>query len=74
MAKRLERMLLSFACVEWVQKVEANMLFVKMPAVYADAVCAKGFAAQLGDVVRLVAAWDTQDEDICALQSLLQSI
>lgn len=74
MAKKLRNMLSSFEKIEWVQPMEANMLFVRMPAACADAVCTNGFGSRMGDIVRLVTAWDTQEEEIGALQALLQSI
>ena len=74
MAKKLEKMLSRFEWTEWVQPVQANMLFVRMPEKFSDAACAKGFGSKMGNIVRLVTAWDTREEDIDALQSLLQGI
>lgn len=72
MALKLEAMLKGFDSIEWMQPVQANMLFVKMPEMMSSIVCAEGFGSKMGDVVRMVTAWDTREEEINALESLLR--
>lgn len=71
MAGTLMRALEKYAFIEFVHPVQANMLFVRMPSAQADIVCKNGFGSQMGDVIRMVTAWDTQEEDILTLDALL---
>lgn len=72
MAERLAAALHTVQAVEFAHPVEANMLFVRMPKALSDAVCAAGFGSAMGEVIRMVTAWDTEDADIKALLSLIQ--
>ncbi|MDL2318696.1 threonine aldolase [Eubacteriales bacterium OttesenSCG-928-A19] len=74
MAARLQEELRIIPEVEIIHPAEANMLFVRMPQRMANAVCAAGFGSDMGDVVRMVTAWDTEDEEIEGLIQLLQSM
>lgn len=72
MASKLAQMLMQHAIVQFVHPVQANMLFVKLPSALADMVCAAGFGSKMGDIIRMVTAWDTQDEEIHSLNALLR--
>lgn len=74
MAVRLEAVLRAFSQITFAQPVEANMLFLRMPPAMANAACEAGFGSAMGDVVRMVTAWDTQEEEIEALRALLQRV
>lgn len=74
MGRMLEAALCAFPAVEIVHPAAANMLFAKMPKPYSDAVCAAGYGSDMGEVIRMVCAWDTQMEDIHALAALLGSV
>lgn len=58
--------------IEVLHPAEANMLFARMPQPLAEIVCGAGFGSDMDGIVRLVAAWDTQEEDVRALACLLE--
>ena len=72
MAKGLEEALRTIDTIEIIHPAEANVLFMKMPEQCAHTVCAAGFGSDMGGIVRMVCAWDNQQEDIDALVSLLR--
>lgn len=71
MAKKLEAAIRGLPFVEIVHPANANMLFLYLSEADADRVCAAGYGANLGGIIRMVTAWDTQEEDINALTALL---
>lgn len=73
MAEKLAHMLKKFSEVVFVHPVKANMLFIKVPDATRDIICENGFGSQMGDTIRLVTAWDTQEDDIYSLEALLRS-
>jgi len=71
MAGRLEAALRTVDGIEIVHGAAANMLFVSMPDAMQRAVHDAGYGIAMGDIVRMVAAWDTQQEDIDGLMAVL---
>lgn len=71
MARKVEAVLRARDGVTLLHPVEANMLFARMPHAMAQRVCAAGFGSDMGGVIRLVTAWDTQSAEIEALEALL---
>lgn len=71
MAKRLQAVLDADARIEVVHPAEANIIFARMPASLSRAIAAEGFGSDMGGIVRLVTAWDTEMEEIEALSALL---
>lgn len=74
MALQLRDMLKSHPLVQFHCAVDANMLFLTMPTAIAKAVCADGFGSDMGGIIRMVTAWDTEIIEINALNELLTRI
>jgi len=74
MAGRLEAALYTVDGVSVLHGASANMLFVSMPEVLQKAVHDAGYGIAMGNIVRMVTAWDTQQEDIDGLMRLLASV
>lgn len=74
MAKQLQAALEADGRIEILHPAQANMLFMRVPAKLSAALCAAGFGSDMAGILRMVAAWDTQPEDIEALQALLSSV
>ncbi len=74
MAVKLHEVLRAYPAIELLHPVDANMLFMKMPPAWSEAACAAGFGSDMGGVVRMVTAWDTQEEEIQALGDLLKKV
>ncbi len=76
MAAKLESKLRAIPGVELVHARQANAVFVRLPAGVAEALWAKGwhfydFAAVGG--MRLMCAWDTEEEDLAAFTTDLRA-
>jgi len=71
MARRIQAVVEGVPGVTVVHPAQANMLFVKMPQALSDAVRAAGLGSDMGGIVRMVAAWDTREEEIDALSALM---
>ncbi len=67
MAARVETAICALPGVTIVHPAAANMLFIRLEETAMQRVLDANMAAAMGDVVRLVASWDTQGEDIDAL-------
>lgn len=74
MASRLQSVLDTYSTIEVIHPAEANMIFATMPQRISGPLCAEGFGSDMNGIVRLVTSWDTQDEEIEALEKLLQTI
>lgn len=74
MAGRLQAALLTVSGVTIPHAASANMLYVTMPDAMREAVHDAGYGIAMGDMVRMVTAWDTQPEDIDALMGLLKGM
>lgn len=71
MADLLHATLAGSPQVEILHPAHANMIFARMPAKLAARICMEGFGSDMGGIVRFVTAWDTQEEEIHALASLI---
>lgn len=75
MARLLERHLRTFPEVRIVQPVQANAVFVKMPAAWNIALQERGWHYYtIADAERLMCCWDTQPEDIAAFVQDLRQV
>lgn len=71
MAKALQARIEKLPGIQVTHPAHANMMFVQMPARLASALAMEGFAASLSGLTRLVCSWDTQMEDIDAIESFI---
>lgn len=74
MAKKLQTVLEAVKGVEIIHPAHANLMFVKMPRAMNAAVCSAGLASELNGLIRFVCSWDTQEEEIDALGTMLQNL
>lgn len=72
MGAKLQAALEAIPGVEIVHPAGANIIFAKMPPKMSAVVCIGGFGSSMGDLVRLVTSWDTQEEEIEALAAAMR--